>query len=198
MTLRPLLDAIGRGDVFRLIVGIAIQVIAVLTVLVGVIALVGLTWKVLANDPSFSWGIGVLLTFFFGTLAFIASAHIMWLRANDIRKLDSAEFTVVPIAVLLIRLNGEITFVVSLIFGVLGLLLVWLGAGGVAEGPFAPWSPALFDNRFLQGFVTLIASAAWGFFVLLVSYLIGELLSAIFSIAINTERMAKGDAQEKL
>lgn len=43
--------------------------------------------------------------------------------------------------------------------------------------------------------MTLIASAAWGFFVLLVSYLIAELLSAIFSIAINTERMAKHERQ---
>jgi len=159
-SLRPLLDAIGHGDVFRIIVSIVVQALAVLTVLIGVIALGRLAWSVLSNDPSFAWGLGALLT-------------------------------VVPIAALLIRLNGEVTFVVSLILGVLGMLLVWLGAGRLADGPIAPWSPAVFDNRFLQAFVTLIASAAWGFFVLLVSYLIAELLSAIFSIAINTERMAK-------
>lgn len=196
-SLRPLLDAIGQGDVFRIIVSIVVQALAVLTVLIGVVALVRLTWSVLSNDPSFSWGLGALLTFVFGTAALVAAAHVMWLRAGDIRKLDSAEFTVVPIAALLIRLNGEVTFVISLILGVLGMLLVWLGAGRLADGPIAPLSPAVFDNRFLQAFVTLIASAAWGFFVLLVSYLIAELLSAIFSIAINTERLARDRLKEE-
>lgn len=192
-----MLEYISQGGLFRRIVATFLNVGAVIS---------GIGWLVLAvllTKGYFDFGgiaiLGGLLAFPLALFAGYMVVHSLIVRARSIRELPQAEYTVIPIMSILLKLNGELGLIAGLAFGLQGMLLTWfLGQSPLSSfNPYGGYgygyssSPA---EGFILGIVFLLGMVIYGFLALLVNYLFSELVVILADIAKDVRVMRNGKA----
>jgi hypothetical protein len=188
--MKSALQLISQGKFFRRVFAIALKVLA------GVIALAGLlgwiaAWKLVFELPAAGILGGIVFQVLF-VVAIYMVVHTLLIRARDITNLPEAEFTVIPIASIFIKLTGEIYACFGIVIAVGGGILIWF-AGGYAQTILStsreiiPFLPSSSEGTFVDGLVFIAAGALIAFFVLVFFYLLSELVVVWVAIARNTE-----------
>ena len=151
-------------------------------------AVVAPIYGLVAIIASFQFGasvssVGMIL---FAILASYACFKIYWSRAKDLlNSLENSKFFIVPAICHVIRTSGEIVFAISMASPVL-LIFVQIdvlasGYGGILDS---------LDLDFLAGLPILgvILAPLYGYFIMIGTKLVSELLSAVVTIANNTAK----------
>jgi hypothetical protein len=193
---RTVLRAGSEGKVIRSSIAIALQVAAVLVLLGSLPALIQLL-KLSFQFPSAPATVGGLVVAICLAVAVFAISQIYLFRAQSIRELEDAPFTVVPILSILFRTTGETYAVLALAVGVGGCAFRLSGMSPRSLlsglGDLLPNVPAGGEG-FLDGVIFLAAMAAVAFLALVVFYALAELVVVTVDIAIHMRRMAKREA----
>lgn len=123
---------------------------------------------------------------------------LFWNRANKIRALgEESHFTLIPIAVILIRLIGEVGFLLLIGLGIQGLL-VGLGIQGllsdsgildVLQYAMPPELWRIKGLGFIAGVITLVVFIISGALVLIFWYFIAELINLFVDMATNIRKI---------
>ncbi len=137
-------------------------------------------------------GAGVLLGLLI-VIAIVMLAQILFYRAGVVEALPSSKFTVIPIFSQLLRCVGEIYASFAVVFGVGGMIFLWVTKTNPLGllGAFATWLPhgaGGAEGSFIGGVLFLIHMLVMGFLGLVVFYAAAEGSVALVTIAHNTER----------
>lgn len=190
--MRKILNALSKGSVFRTAFMVIIGLLALVTAIGGLYIFI-VTWGQV--DDARGWGVlGIILFQFFFIFAIYAVVHILILRAWDVYLLPDAEFTVIPIVSMLIKLFGELFAVILTIFSIAAGILIWMvGSGGLryiqrnlGMGDFL--HPLFGGGSFLYGVGVILGGILYAFVVLILTYFIAETIVVMVSIARNTAR----------
>jgi hypothetical protein len=173
------------GVLFREVVSAFLKLSALLTFGVGVKVI----WELLTAGSGGILGnlllVAVVITFSYSTM------HVLWIRASDIRDQPSSEIAIMPIAITLIRMCGEIASLAFFVFGIIGAVIALLGSQSHGLGPFGFITEAIDTGSGLGAALgVLVQGGILGFASAFFSYLTAELLNLTVSMAKNMEKLA--------
>ena len=190
----PLLRAVSQGKFFTKVFAWILRICAVLFV-IGFIYFSVRLWISFAHGAELGNSVGVFFAFLFAQLLaiplFYIIINIFLVRANTITDLPlQTDYVVIPVAVQLVKMTGEVLATCAAIFGIfVTLALLVTGGGGgmglldaLGFGRLGMLSGASF------GYFAFIAGPVIGFLMLVFFYSIGELIGALVDIARNTKK----------
>lgn len=193
----PILDALSRGRVIRMSVGIGLRILAILSLLGGLWLLVEIL-KFSFQLPT-EGTIGGLLFAVVSLATTVAVAQIFWYRAETVTALSESPFTVIPIVSILFRTAGEVYAALGASVGVGGCVFIWLAGfdplrllGGVTG--LLPRASA--EATFLGGISFLLYMSLTAFFVLVVFYFLAESSLVLVDIAQHVRLSEKRGTHE--
>ncbi len=186
--MRRLLDLISHGKIFSQVFATILRVAAVVNVVGGLVLWI-IIWKGIFSLGFFGILGGLILQLFF-VVAVYATTHILILRARDVANLPEADFTVIPIVALLMRLFGELYAAAAIIMSLGGGIFLWFGGntlGALGAGGLNLFSlPFLGDlglPGFVAGLVIMVGGVVWAFLVLTFFYFLSESTVVLVDIA---------------
>jgi uncharacterized membrane protein (DUF485 family) len=195
---RTVLKALSEGRIIRNAIAIVMQVVAVLILLAGLLALIQILKLSFALNSATAT-VGGLVVAICVAVAVFAIAQIYLFRAQSVRELEDSPFTVVPILSIMFRAAGETYAVLALSLGVGGCIFTWFSGmsprtlmGGLGDA--IPGMPAGGGSGFLDGLIFGAALVVVAFLVLVVFYALAELVVVTVDIAINIRRIARREA----
>ncbi len=189
---KPLLEELSDGHLFKKATALLLRVAAVLT-LVGTLVLWVQGWKAVGALAGVAILGGILFQCCFALGSYMV-VHAMWIRAGDIARLPNSEFTLIPIAYMGLKLAGEI-YAATLVSINLGAgLLIWFAStewGTVLGDLYVFLVPASWFGKepFVLGAMTILLGIASAFGVLFVGYLLAEGVVVVASLANDTRRL---------
>lgn len=135
--------------------------------------------------------IGSILTLGINILVGLVLVILFWNRAQKISTLgDETHFTLLPIAVILIRFSGELSFVTLVASGIQALVASIFGSGipGLLKFLLSDWSMP--ENiGFITGVIALVVSVISGAIALIAHYFIAELINLLVDMATNLRKV---------
>jgi hypothetical protein len=136
--------------------------------------------------------VGTFFIFFFAQLLaiplFYVLINILLVKANEINALpEKTDYVVVPVAVQLIKMTGEIIATFATVMGVFTTIALLLGSRGDTIG-YLGLKQASAVSGASFGYFAFIAGPIFGFLALVLFYSIGELIGALVDIARNTKK----------
>lgn len=190
--LHPVLRALDDGNSIRAVASQVLRALAVVTALVGLLALIQVV-KVSFQFGSTAATLGGLLLAAMLVAATLAVVQAMLYRAQTIHLLGRSTFTVIPIVSVLFRLSGEVYAIVGLSLSVGACVFTWLVGfsprdliGGLSL--FLPIPSA--GGTFVSGLLVLAVGAGVSILVLVVSYFMAESSLVLVDIAGNIQRLS--------
>jgi len=188
--MRPVLRRLSEGRIFRLAFTVALRALAGVTILVGLV-----TWLTMWKIVSSLSGIGLLGGFVFQLLfgiAVYAVAHTILIRAGDVARLSESELTLLPIAIIVVRLIGEVWAAFGITMSIAGGILIWFAGGSSYQllsglPRVVPFSFG--GDTFVGGLLLIVIGTLMSFFALTAFYWLAELLGLGVGIARNAERI---------
>ncbi len=161
----------------------------------GIIVLAGITGFVQIWKFTETLQIGQMPGSVIFILLFIVAiymvVHILLLRAGALLEMPEAEFGIVHIGLVFIKLAGELyaAFAVPMALG--GGILIWFTSGRAQEiiGRVAPFLKYFGDYTFTGGIVHILGGLLYAFFTLIVSYILAELLMMALDVTMNIRFM---------
>lgn len=187
--MNSLLYALSRGQFFKKIFTVALQILSVLTILMGMVYWVEI-WKDI-------FAVKKLLVFFGGTLfqavffiGIYMIAHTILIRASTINKLADSDYTVIHVTATFIKLVGEIYAWYGAIIAIGGgAFVIFARSNGYKIlKELSAYMPN-FKEDITYGFgipLFIISGLLISFFVLVIFYLLSEALSLFVDIADST------------
>lgn len=180
------LQLVSQGQFFRKAFAVTLRVLAVIVALVALFSWIP-EWKSLSGASNEKI-VGVIIFQLLFVIAAYMVVHTILIRARNIIELPEADFTVIPIAAISLKLLGEIYACMATVMSVAGGILIWFIRGDAffSINRLAPFIPNLSkDGGFLGG----IEFMAGGFFVafcgLVFFYYLAESVVVIVDIANN-------------
>ncbi len=178
--------ALSKGQFFKKIFTIALQILSVLIMLVGLVYWVQIWTNIFTLSPG-----GIVGGFLFQIAFFIGIymiAHTILIRATTISKIADSEYTVLHVTAIFIKLIGEV-------YAWYGAVIA-VGGGLFRFFDYAHAQSILNDvSRFMPNFKEesvfsvpfyLVSGLLIAFFVLVIFYLISEGMSLFVDIAEQT------------
>lgn len=183
---RKVLNRYDGGGLFRDVLSAFLKLSALLTFGVAVKVIVSLLTLAHGGIVGNLLLVVLVITFSYSTI------HVLWIRAGDIRDQPSSEIAIMPIAITLVRMCGEIASLAFFVFGVVGALLALLGSQSHGLGPFGFINNVMGAEGSGLGAAigVLVKGGIYGFGAAFFSYLTAELLNLTVSMAKNIEKMA--------
>ena len=192
---RIVLRALSEGKIIRSSIAVALQVVALLVLLGGLLALIQML-KYSFQLPSAAATIGGLVCSALLAAAAFGASQICLFRAQSIRDLDDSPFQVLPILSMLFPCGRENYAVTALALGVGGCLFIWFSGTsplsllfGLAQ--FMPFMSLLAGGGggFLDGLIFLAMLSGAAFVGLVAMYAWAELVLVGVDIAINVRKL---------
>ena len=197
------LNCISDGDLFKKVFATILRIVAI------VVAIGGLYLWIRLWSPVFHLGgfFAVVSGIIFQLILIVTIAmmvHIVWLRAGTIGDLQKADFTVIPISSILLKMTGELYVVIFVPLSIGGGIGIWLGGGNLMYFVnrflfFLPELPFDFmrggESSFLGGLLFIVGGIVAAFLSLVFFYLLAEMLVVAVDIARNikvTREIAEG------
>lgn len=199
---------LSDGAVFRTLLAISLNALAVVGVILG--TFLWLSWwrDLLVADEARSIVWVILYQLLYAVSLYMA-VHTVFIRARQVANMESSQFILLPIASLLVKLQGELLAILCVFTGVIGGVYMWIfpSVGIIFGEPMLP--PLLFWNlvlnlveaaranygSFVGGLASIFVGLLAAFVYLISSYLLSELISLIPSIARNTEAICRAIEQ---
>ena len=193
--MRRVLAIIGQGLVFKKAFGLFLKIIAVCTVLGGLVLWVE-GWKLISEMSRYGNAAGVifggLIVEVLMIILFYTLVHTLWLRAVEIENLPDSGYAVIPIIATTLKLAGELYAIFSVFSGLAGTILIWF-AGGIASHMLPDLFPFYgVGTGFVAGILSLLAGFGLGLLVLVVFYFFSETTIVFVDIA---GRLGKNQAR---
>ena len=188
-----ILGPVSQGRVFAGISAIAARVFAIV-IAIGCLANWVFNWQ-LVLQLNFTGIIGGIIFQLVFVVAVYMVVHAILIRANNIAGLSEAEFTIISIVSVFLKLIGEVYayFVIAISIG--GSIFIWI-AGNTAVPLIrsaAPFVPMFGGGTILGGILLLVCGILLSFVVLVLFYLLSELAIVIANIAIHTKETQQID-----
>lgn len=185
LILRPLLNKISEGSIFRVLFAWAMRIEAALTVLGVLYGSVKLWGLVRGGGAPASAYFGLLIVQIALLVLGVVIVNILIARAEDIeRQPVGSDYIVTPIIVIFQKTLGEIGAATYGVLGVAGGLFIWI-SGGEIPLPIPGLSGG---DGFTGGLLAMILGLTIGFGILAFSYFMAELTGAVVDIARNTKK----------
>ena len=199
------IDSFEEGSQFSKWISILLKIFSVLTY-IGTIVLT--TWFLFGQvDAIRNWNtfsavlmvIGLILALGINLFAGVVIAKLFWNRSNKINTLSSnSHFTLIPIAVILIRLIGEVGFIAYVVAG-LQVLVTSIFRSGIP--PLVDFFIINIrinaDFGFITGIILFIISVLCGAFVFIFQYFIAELIYLFVDMATNLKKIETNLSSEE-
>ncbi len=187
--MKPVLQLISVGHFFRKAFAIFLQILAVITGIAGLAACVGI-WKSMSGEDA-SLILGIIIFQLFFVIAVYMVVHTMFIRAGDISALPDADYTVIPIVSIALKLCGEIYACFSVVVAVAGGILIWfIGSNAFyfirKSSLFTPGF-AGYNSDFMGGLMFIVGGWLVSFIVLVLSYFLAEVIVVLADVAKNTK-----------
>lgn len=188
--------SLESGDSFRKWVSILVKISGVLTLIGAIVWGISISVGSIAASEFLGTGsrtlviIGTILSFSINIIVGLILVILFWNRSNKIRVLsDETHFTFLPIIVILIRLCGELSFLLLIGRGVQALLGSIFGSGG--PGLLNVFLRDLMPGNinFILGVISFIVSALAGAVVLILTYFIAEQVSILTNMATDLKKI---------
>ncbi len=187
--MKPFIENFSKKNVFTKTFALILRILAVISIVAAFVIWV-LLWKVVFDIPSTGIAGGVIFQIFFLVGIYMA-AHAAFLRASNIAKLKTGDYTVVPVVSVFLKLLGEIYASLTAAIALGGGILIWFAGGYglqlLEEVPqFIPQYGG--GTTFLGGLIFLIGGLTFAFFTLIAFYFAAEFFTIVTDIAINTKK----------
>jgi hypothetical protein len=189
----PVLKALNDGVVIRRVVIIALQVVAVLAALGGVL---GVVLVLIGGSP----GVGAIIASLFMLVGALCAAQVFWYRSGSVRNLEEGGFTVIPVVSILFRMIGEVYLAVgvsvSIGIGIAGLIG---GAGAMAgmSSPLGALLPGFGGGGVVGSLISMVAGCIASFFSLVIFYFLAEWTLVVVDIAQHVRTLVKQGETKK-
>jgi hypothetical protein len=154
-------------------------------------------WRFAAQAP-FAALLGIVIFQLLFVVALYMVAHTLFIRARDVAVLAEVEFYVIPVAVIALRLIGELYASFVAVMSVAGGILIWLMRGYAFSvvKMAAPLVPHFGNGEGFIGGLMLIGGGLFAaFVVLVVCYFLAEAVSMMAESAWNI-RMTRQIAEQ--
>jgi len=187
--MRSVLRTISEGDLFKKVFGYILMLVGGL----GAIAFI-VTWfrfwgLVFRLGGFFTVVSGIIFQFLLLIAAYMV-LHTIFIRARTILELPKADFTVIPIVTVLMRLAGEIYACFAVPVAVGGCLMLWLAGRDSYYflNSAAPLFGELGSPGFIGGIVFFLTVLLSALLVLAIAYFLAETYLVLVDIARNMRR----------
>ena len=186
--MKPVLQLLSVGHFFRKAFALFVQILAVAIAVAGFVAWIGIWRSFIAQNVSLVFGVSIFEIFFLITI--YAIVHTMFIRAADISALPDADYTVIPIVSIAIKLCGEVCACFSVVMGLAGGILIWFIGGNAfyfirKATVFAP-NVYGYGPDFSGGLMFIVSSWLMSFIVLALAYFFAETAVVLADIGKNT------------
>ena len=186
--MKPVLQLISQGDFFRKAFAMFLRALAVVTVIAGLVVWV-MVWKSLSG-ATVLLVLGIIIFQILFVIAIYMVVHALLIRADDITKLPNADYTVIPIVSVALKLCGEIYACFMAVISLAGGILIWfIGSNAFyfirKSTIFMPGYGS--GSDFLGGLIFIVGGWLIAFFVLAVFYFLAETVVVLVDIAKNTK-----------
>ncbi len=191
--MKPVLQFISQGKFFRKAVAISIRVLAIAIAFASLVGWI-VNWKMVFSLPVAGIVGGIIFQLLMAIAVYMV-VHVMLIRSGNIQRLPEAEYTVIPIVSLCLKLVGEMYASLLAVTAVAGGLYIWIAgrdAGKDLLGIVASFVPAFHDLTFLGGVRFMLTGATRAFVTLLFTYFLSEAVIVMVDIARNTRFGNKG------
>ena len=179
---------ISQGQFFRKVFSIILRVLAVCIALVALITWIP-EWKSLSGASNDAM-VGIIIFQLLFVVATYMVVHVIIIRASDIAALPEADYTVIPIVSISLKLLGEIYACFTAVISLAGGILIWFVRGDALFiiKRLAPLVPTFGGAQgFLDGLLFIIIGWFVAFLVLVVFYFLAEKVVVLVDIAKNTK-----------
>jgi hypothetical protein len=184
--MESVLRLIAQGNFFRKAFARVLQAMAVVVSIAGLVTWMSV-WKFAARAPIVVL-VGIVIFQLLFVVALYMVAHTLFIRARDIVQLPEAEFHVIPIATIALKLIGEVYASFVAVMSVASGILIWLMRGYAFSlvKIAAPFVPRLGNGQeFVGGLLLMIGGLLAAFVVLVVTYFLAELVCLMADSAQN-------------
>ncbi len=190
--MKPLLEGLSEGHLFKKATALLLRLAAALT-LVGTLVLWVQGWKAVGALAGAAILGGILFQCCFA-VGIYAVVHAIWIRAHDIARSPHSEFTLIPIAYMVLKLAGEAYAAATVSINVGTGLLIWFASsewGTVVRDLYVFLLTASWFGKepFVLGAMTILLGIAAAFGVLFLAYLLAEGVVVVASVANDTRRL---------
>lgn len=191
------IDSFESGRQFRKWVSILVKILGVLTLIGAIVWGIAICVGSIAASDYLGTGsrtlviIGSFLGLCINILVGLVLLMLFWNRSKKIGNLgDETHFTLLPTAVILIRLSGEVGFLALVGAGIQGLVASIFG-GNITGILNLFMSDSLMSGNisFIIGVLSLIVSVLSGVILLISSYFVAEQISVFVDIATNLKKI---------
>ncbi len=183
LVLKPFLKLLSEGRIFKLGFSWFLRILAAVFAIGFLVEWIGL-WS---DVFKMSGALVLLLTIimFLAVATAFGIINLVLVKADAIAALpETKDYIVIPIAVLFIKLIGEISVFICAFSGIAGFFLSLSKEGAMVLRMF----PFFKGSGFEAGLVGLITALIVGFLSFFIWYLIAEQLGALADIARNTKK----------
>ncbi len=185
--MKSVLQLISQGQFFRKAVAVILRIMAVVVVIAALVVWIP-EWESVSG-ASTEWTLGIIIFRLLLVIAIYMVVHTMLIRARDIAELPEADFTVIPIASIALKLIGEIYACFAAVISVAGGILIWFIRGDAffLIKRVAPIVPNFGGEGFLGGILFIASEFFVAFFVLVFFYFLAEAVVVMVDVAKNTK-----------
>lgn len=186
--MKSVLQLISQGQFFRKAFAVVLRILAVVVAITGLWVWIP-EWKSLSGASNDAV-IGIIIFQFLFVIAIYMVIHTMFIRAGDIAELPEADFTVIPITSITLKLLGEIYACFTTVASIAGGILIWFIRGDAffLIGRLAPIVPNFGAGEGFLGGILFIASGFFvAFLVLVFFYFLAESVVVMVDIAKDTK-----------
>jgi len=187
--MKPFLENFTNKKVFGKVFAIILRILAFISI-IGAFVIWILFWKLVFEIPSTGIAGGVIFQIIFIVGIYMA-VHSVFFRAQQISKLKTGDYTVVPVVCVFLKLLGEIYASLTTAIAIGGGILIWFAGGYglqlLEEVPqFIPQYGG--GTTFLGGVLFLIGGLVIAFFTIIAFYFAAEFFGIVTDVAVNTKK----------
>jgi hypothetical protein len=186
--MKPVLNTVSQGKLFSRVVAIILRIVAIIAIIKGVVSWIGI-WTLVFHLSALGVIGGIIFQLIY-VIAIYMVVHVILIRAAQISNLPAADYTVIPIIAIFLKLVGEVfaCFVVPVAVG--ACIFIWLAGYGVFDMicPISECVPYLGSGGiFLCGLFVMIFGVVISFLVLMYCYFLSEFTIVFVDIAGSTK-----------
>ena len=197
------LRSISDGDLFKKVFAVILRIAAVVIAIGGLYIWIRF-WGDVFHMRGFFAVVGGIIFQLILIVTVAMVTHVVWLRAKTVADLQKADFTVIPIASILLKLAGELYVSMFVPLSVACGINIWFGGGDIMyymmrNLDFIPQLPFDYlrwgNGTFIGGLIFMVGGIVMAFLSLVFFYLLAELLVVTVDMARNmkvTREIAEG------
>lgn len=193
------LDSFESGSQFRKWVAVLLRIVSILSLILTVVGGIAIyvasiyVTEILDTIPSIFNIIGSLISLCLNVFLGLLLTMLFWNRSNKIRNLnDLTQYEILQIAVILIRLVGEVGFITLVVSGIQGLISSIFGIGIPSVLELIMFNFEINgDYAFIGGIMSFVFSIITGAVFFIVHYCVAALVNIIVDIATNQRKIER-------